>query len=430
MFKEEFVNDLRGRSLSSRSIRRAKSIVAVVAVGVLGLTACSSPTSSGDGAEISYFMGPYAATTDASMQTLVDGFQAANPDITVSYQSAPWDSYDQKISTAAKAGDGPGLAMEYTWAKYGADGLLRPISDWVSAELLADFIPVFINPDEEFAVPDLASVRGTFHNTAIEEAAGVSGLPETFEELEDALVKIKASNPGITPLGFVSTADDIGPSYSYYLFGAGGKWIDDNDNFLMNSNESIAALTLLKDLYDRKLIEQDVTADRGAQEERFQASQTAILPTGNFFVPTLKANVPDLAYQVGSLPHRADVAPFAVGVTDYFISFDQPTESQNAASSALMTYIFDPENYVPWLVADGFLPVTKSAIEPYRQAAPDMAPFLDNLDSAKFYPGGDTRWAKVTEIMSQAVQSVLLGRTSVEEGLNSAQEQIDALPTS
>ena len=79
------------------------------------------------------------------------------------------------------------LAMEYTWAKYSADGLLRPIEDWISEDLQADFIPVFINPDEKDAVPDLASVRGTFHNTAILEEAGIDGLPETFDELDDAL---------------------------------------------------------------------------------------------------------------------------------------------------------------------------------------------------------------------------------------------------
>jgi hypothetical protein len=32
--------------------------------------------------------------------------------------------------------------------------------------------------------------------------------------------------------------------------------------------------------------------------------------------------------------------------------------------------------------------------------------------------------------MSETVQGILLGRTSVEDGLNAAQEQIDALPTS
>ena len=102
-----------------------------------------------------------------------------------------------------------------------------------------------------------------------------------------------------------------------------------------------------------------MTADRGGQEERFQAGQTAIFPTGNFFVNTLTANVPDLAYEVGTLPHRSDVDPFAVGVTDYFVAFEQPSEEQNAASSKLISFIFDPENYVPWLVADGFLPVTR-----------------------------------------------------------------------
>ena len=401
------------------------ALLAVSTASVLALTA-----GVGHAADITFFMGPYSASTPASMQTMVANFQKANPGDTVSYQSAPWDSYDQKIGTAAKSGQGPGLAMEYTFGKYVSDNLLRPIKDWVPQSLQDDIIPVFLAPGQGYAVPDLASVRGIFFNTDLLTAAGITGRPGTFDDLTAALVAIQKSKPGITPLGFVSTTDDIAPSYSYYLFGEGGAWIDDKGKYLINSKESVAAMTYLKDLYDKKLLEQDVTADRGKQEERFQAGQTAILPTGNFFVTTLQKNVPNLKYAVGALPHLASVKPFAVAVTDYFLAFDQRDADKNKASADLASFIFQPDNYVPWLVADGFLPVTKSAADAYRKAAPNMAVFLDNLQSAKLYPSGDTRWAQVVTIMSQTVQSILLGRTSVQDGLNSAQSQIDALQTS
>lgn len=413
---------LTARLHSGRVVRKS-ALVAMLAAGALSLAGGASHAQ-----EITFFMGPYSAQTPANMETIVNNFQAANPGVTVNYQSAPWDTYDEKITTAARAGDGPALAMQYTFGKYLADGLLRPVEDWVSPELLADIIPAFLEPGQGFAVPDLASVRGTFYNVALLKAAGVEGLPATFSELEEALVALKQSSPGITPLGFVSTPDDIGPSYSYYLFGAGGAWIDESGKFLMNSAESVAAMTFLKDLYDRGLLEQDVTSKRGSQEERFQAGQTAILPTGNFFVATLKANVPDLNYAVGSLPHGDDVTPFAVGVTDYFIAFEQNDEARNAAGAALGAFIFKPENYVPWLASDGFLPVTRSAQELFRTSAPEMAAFVDNLESAKFFPSGDTRWANVVTIMSETVQSILLDRTSVQDGLDAAQAQIDALP--
>jgi maltose-binding protein MalE len=57
-----------------------------------------------------------------------------------------------------------------------------------------------------------------------------------------------------------------------------------------------------------------------------------------------------------------------------------------------------------------------------------MAAFVDNLESAKFFPSGDARWAKVVTIMSETVQSILLDRMSVQDGLDAAQAQIDALP--
>ena len=428
--------NLRYRSQLNRKGARSRVAVAAAIATAIGLVMSTSLVNASAApkpkalskATIDFYMGPYAATTDGAMKKIIDSFQKANPNVKVRYQTAPWDTYDSKMGTAAKAGDGPGLAMQYTYGKYVADGLLSPIKDWVSPAVMKDIIPVFLNPKEKWVIPDLASVRGVFHNTAIATKAGVTSTPQTFDALKAAALKIKASNPGITPVGFVSTTDDVGASFSYYLFGAGGEWIDNEGNFLVDSTASIAALTFLKDLYDNKLLEQDVTANRGAQEERFQAGQTAILPTGNFFVNTLKTNVPNLKYKVGALPRQSGVKPFGVGVTDYFLSFKQGNKAQTAASTALLNHLLKPENYVAWLAADGFLPVTKSAMEPYRKAAPDMAPFLDNLTAAKFYPSADVRWGKVVSIMSESVQNVFLGRTSVAEGLKSAQKQIDALP--
>ncbi len=173
---------------------RRPAVLALLAAGALSLAGGASHAQ-----EISFFMGPYSAQTPANMETIVTKFQAANPGVTVNYQSAPWETYDEKITTAARAGDGPALAMQYTFGKYLADGLLRPVEDWLSPELLADIIPAFLEPGQGYAVPDLASVRGTFHNVALLEAAGVEGLPATFSELETALVALQQSNPGIMP---------------------------------------------------------------------------------------------------------------------------------------------------------------------------------------------------------------------------------------
>ena len=238
-------------------------------------------------AEITFFMGPYSDKTPDAMNTIVANFQAANPGVTVNYQSAPWETYDEKIATAAKAGDGPALAMEYTFGKFVSDGFLRPDEEWVAPELLADIYPALLGPGNGVAIPDLASVRGSFLNSALTEKAGVAAAPTTLEELTAALKALKASDPKVTPMGFVSTSDDVGPSFSYYLFGVGGEWIDASGKYLLNSPKSVEALTYIKGLYDEGLIEQDVTANRGAQEERFLAGKTAIMPTGNFFVATL-----------------------------------------------------------------------------------------------------------------------------------------------
>jgi multiple sugar transport system substrate-binding protein len=181
------------------------------------------------------------------------------------------------------------------------------------------------------------------------------------------------------------------------LFGFGGKWIDDSGQFLINSPQSVQALTFIKSLYDQKLIEQDVTANRGTQENRFMAGQTAIMPDGNFLVNTLKTQAPTLKYQIGPLPHAAGVAPFAVGVCDYFIAFNTKDAAQSAAATDLANFIYQPANYVPWLVNDGFLPVTSSAVEAYA-------------------------------LMVTTVQSVLLGKVGVKAGLDAAEKQIDALP--
>jgi len=56
-----------------------------------------------------------------------------------------------------------------------------------------------------------------------------------------------------------------------------------------------------------------------------------------------------------------------------------------------MDFFYSEDNYVDWVQTEGFLPTTKSGSEAMASNE-DLAPFLDMLPSAKFYPTTNPAW--------------------------------------
>ena len=105
-------------------MRSIKKWVTGAAVGAAaGLLSVAANTA--QAVEIEYWQYFFEARVTA-MDTLIENFQAANPDITVKMTHFPYADYRTKVAAAIPAGEGPDVVqLFYGW-----------LNDYVDAELI------------------------------------------------------------------------------------------------------------------------------------------------------------------------------------------------------------------------------------------------------------------------------------------------------
>jgi multiple sugar transport system substrate-binding protein len=104
-------------------------------------------------------------------------------------------------------------------------------------------------------------------------------------------------------------------------------------------------------------------------------------------------------YGVTTMPTNVG-APVTLGVEDYLMAFKKKG-NQDRVKGFLDLY-YQPANITRWILAEGFLPVTKSGLEK-MSGDPKLKPYLDALPNAKLAPTTDPAWDKMKLDVQQTI---------------------------
>ena len=150
---------------------------AIAAVATLSLASCGFGGSSGDsGGEegsttLDLLVPSYSDGTKANWETVIDGFEKANPDIKVELEVQSWDNLEKVVSTKIQANEAPDIYNGGPFAGFVGDELLYPTKDVVSEDTYSDFQESFLKNAEvdgtAYALPLIASARALFVNNAL-----------------------------------------------------------------------------------------------------------------------------------------------------------------------------------------------------------------------------------------------------------------------
>ncbi|WP_265491455.1 ABC transporter substrate-binding protein [Microbacterium sp. CBA3102] len=178
---------------------------AIAAVATLSLASCGFGGSSGDSGggdgstTLDLLVPSYSDGTKANWETVIDGFEKANPDIKVKLEVQSWDNLEKVVSTKIQAGEAPDIYNGGPFAGFVGDELLYPVEDVVSEETYSDFQDSFLKNAEvdgtAYALPLIASARALFVNNALLDQAGVEA-PTDWDSLLDAATKVSALGGG------------------------------------------------------------------------------------------------------------------------------------------------------------------------------------------------------------------------------------------
>lgn len=375
------------------------SAVALTATATLALASCGfGGADSDDGGEagsttIDLLVPSYSDSTKSLWEDVIAGFEAEHEGISVNLEVQSWDNLESVIATKVQGGEAPDIYNGGPFAGFAADGLLYDVEEVTSPETFADFQESFIANEQlegtTYALPFIASARALFVNNTLLADAGVEA-PTDWASLLDAATKVSELGDGIAGYGMPLGSEEAQAEAAVWLWGGGGSFGDESE-ITIDTPENLAGAEQIKKMIDAGATQADPgSTQRSPLMDIFVQGkigmQVGLPPT----VGQIEESNPDLDYSIVPIPTK-DGSPFTLGVADRLMAFQNDGDKAEAIT-AFFDYFYSPEVYVPWVEAEGFLPVTKSGSEELS-GDEALAPFLEVLPDAQFYPSTNAKWS-------------------------------------
>ena len=403
--------------------------VALTATATLALASCgfgggSSGGGDGDSTTIDLLVPSYSDNTKSLWEDVIDGFEEANPGITVNLEVQSWDNLESVIATKVQSGEAPDIYNGGPFVGFAADDLLYPVEDVTSPETFSDFQESFLANEEydgtAYALPFIASARALFVNNDLLSQAGVEA-PTDWDSLLDAAVAVSGLGGGIAGYGMPLGSEEAQAEAAVWLWGGGGSF-GDADAITIDTPENLVGAEQIKKMIDAGATQADPgSTQRSPLMDIFVQGkigmQVGLPPT----VGQIAEGNPDLDYSIVPIPTK-DGSPFTLGVADQLMAFQNDGDKQEAIT-AFFDYFYSADVYVPWVQAEGFLPVTKSGADALADDEA-LAPFLEVLPDAQFYPSTNESWSTADGAFKSLFGQ--LQSSSAADVLAEIQAQVDA----
>ena len=391
-------------------------------------------TAAANAVEIQYWQYFFEALVNA-IDTLIENFEAANPDITVVQTTFPYADYRTKVAAAIPAGQGPDVVqLFYGWLNDYVDAdLIRPLpTDMFPPEQIeAEFFPMVqaMKRDGAYmALPTAVRALALFYNKRLFEEAGIEAPPQTLDELVDvatALTKRDGSG-NITQVGITTgmNAQDHHWWREVLVRQFGGTpYTDDYKTVTYNDAAGVAALQWYADLETTHGVTQAGFMDE--PQAAFKAGRAGMHIDGSFRIGALNSTR-GLEWGVAELPAGPD--GLRSNYSSYWVNAVTTKAEGEKQEAALkfMQYLTSDEAMQIWLETVGELPAKPTAaLTEANKADPVFGPFVEGLGYAKTTIFANESGQR--QVIMDALQRILLEGASAETALGEAAAKEQAL---
>lgn len=402
---------------------RKSTMALALGVGIVGLAPAAMAET-----VVDFTVAEYSSKTGPFFQEMADAFQKENPDIKINIEVVPWDTLLQRLTTDVAGGSAPDISIIGTrWLlDFASQGVAEPIDQYLTPEFKATFIDTFMAPGvidgKTMGLPVAASARAMMVNMDLYEKAGATP-PKTWDELYEASKKI-AALPDTFAFGLQGKEIETDAYYYYALWTHGGDILKADGTSGLDSPEAIEAATLYKKMIDEKLTQPSVTNyNREDVFNLFKQGKVGTIFTFPMLIPQIKAEAPNLKYQI--MPFPKGKAQATYGVTDTLMMFADSDVKE--AAWKFIEYAYKDNWREKFDMGEGFLPVTKNvaALDHFTKD-PDVAGFAAGLPYAKFAPI-IPKWEEIADVTVRSLQKIYLGEVSPEDGLKGAAAEINKI---
>ncbi len=364
----------------------------------------------------------------AKFEALVKPFEDATG-VTVDVEAVPWDSVNEKLTTAVASGNGPdvtqiGLSLLPTFQ---ASGALQDVSGTIAAypgldssQFLDAVAADRLSPAGTITnVPWVADTRVLFYRTDIFSEVGLSAPPTTWAEFTAAAEKLAARGPD--KFGYYIPQWDA-PLPIQFTWQAGGDLIGADGKVDTDTPEFRKAVDFYTSFFEKQLVP---TASDFDQTAGFISGAAPMLISGPYLANAVKEQAPELdgKWAVTTLPK--DVAGTALFAGSN-LGVWKDTDNLEG-SLALLEFLAKPETQVAWFTATGQLPTNKvAAADPAVTADPNVKVYADQLADARLLPLVPA-WDQVSAAILGAINEIALNGADKAETLTKLNQTVSDL---
>ena len=432
------------REKENRPINRRDFISVSAAAGAaFYLAACGGSSSSNTTTALSkeavtlnnLFM-QQAGYSPQDLAGMTKAFEKKYPNITVNNTLVPYDALHDKIVASAPAGTYDVVLGDCIWpAEFGSKGIVQDISDDVNSlavdKIFPGAIQMALYQGKYYGQPWILDTKYLYYNKQMISQAGVS--PSDFKTLDGlvaALTKIKKSGAVQYPwIGSWAQAEAVICDYAQFLGAYDGKFLDSSGKAAFNTGGGVKALEFMKMLLDDGLAN---PASTSALEDdvlkSFSEGQNAANLNWTFQLAT--ANDPSQSKVAGQcvILHTpagpGGQAPGCNGGQPVMIS---RTAKHTAEAWAYIKFISDAPQQNQYATVS--LPIwSASYTDPavIKQAGKDLVDVAKTQLPDLILRPQVANYNACSAKLQVEIQNALLGKSSVQDALNSAADFFDS----
>lgn len=384
-----------------------------------------------DPVTISYWHTYSTDSTENKMLTevVIPAFQKKYPYITVKATVQPYDGLHESATVAIAGGTAPDLLrMDIIWSPEFANlGALEPLDGYPGFKELKDSIafpaPLATNfyKGKYYGMPLDTNTQVQVYNPEFLKEAGLSAPPKNLDEFKKYAAAFTGKN------GKYAIALD--GTYPWqilpYFWSMGGKVTNDDytkASGFVNSDDSVAALQTLYDLYKSGAIAPSILGDKPGTWDGYKAGQYGSVLQGPWFFAIL-GNELKGKMQGAVVPAGKAGTISVIGGEN--IGMFKSSKNKDAAWKFIQFMLSDEAQVA--MAKTGQMPVTKSAsTNPVMKESGYYDAYVDQLKTA--LPRTPvSSWTKIDGVLNTAVESVFRGKAAPKAALDQAAKEIDAL---
>ncbi len=430
-------------------------LVIVMIIAMAGCAGSSGESESDDGngdkIKITFMSRDSGDTPIAKVyEDQIARFMEENPDIEVQNDSIYEEAaYNNKLKVAISTGETPSIfyypaiAGLTEWAE---SGVLLDLSDALEED--PEWADTFLDGALDtyrlddygvegiYALPNELNVDAIFYNKALFEEAGITKIPETMDELYDAIDKLNAA--GITPFG-VGGKDTwvMGHIFNNILakrIGADGIRALGTGEKSWTDEDVVECLQITKDLKDEKnaFMEGFEGIDVNTQMSQFLSGEVAMISHSSPIIPEMYNTDSEILDDISFFPFpyftdKEEYKDTRVVYTSGWMLSGIMSEEETDATLKLVKYMTTPEAIQERMDAAMRVAPYKNitAPEDAPQIFKDMVEYTDTIsNSVGEYFDYDT-CSTLVDTSRNGILNMMLGNTA-QSTAEEIQKDIDA----